>query len=390
MSTSDKSPTRAIITSLLFAAVVALIIFYLFADRSRPLYVVNHTPQAMTVKLQNGFNHELEPNTWVETSISIEPQLISLFQGQDSVGAVELDPTSFTQKDDGILVYNIEAAGIIVWEEIVYSDDPEILETTEGDWRISVGEEIKFFENADYVFEESPDEIFLTSTDGYELQSQLTFLDWKPMEVSDWLAVALDDTPVESTMSYMEKQIQLGHDELFFIENYFDYAESNDEMKRAESIMSNHGWSQKEWIDVSHENNPDDWGIAFNQLEENLAGIAALDSIVVDQRNARLVLAFPLDTTFSFDIQALSGRFSLEELIQQTGDVYSRIYEEEKNTSTIKPLHIEDDAKGHKRNETNGTYGIWGFHLEDLMLSGFSQLRHDDTQYIIAWVYEDY
>lgn len=392
MSSSEKSSSSAIVTGLIFVAIVVAVIFFLFSGKTRALYVVNHTPQTMTLKLPSGVSQELEPNTWAQVEIALELQSIALFEGLDSIGVMEIDPLIHSQKDDGILVYNIQGAGVIVWEEVVYSEDPDILETTEGDWAISVGEEVSFFENADYIFEEGPEEIYITSLEDYEIKSQLTFLDWKPMEVSDWLAVAVEDKddPVGSTMTYMENQIQLGHDDLFFVENYFDYADSNDETERANSSMKSLGWSQGEWIDITHFYDPDAWGIAFDGLEDNFDPIMYLDSVAVDERNAKLVLSFPLDTAFHFDIQSLTGQFTLRDLIHQTHAIYTDVYDEEAATSTISPEEIMDETTGQRRNETNGAYGIWGYRLEDLAISGFSQMRNGETLYVIPWVFDDY
>ena len=388
MSKNKRSSYSGIVAGIVFMAIICLVIFFLFSEKNRALFVVNHTPKTMTIKLASGATQVLDPNTWFEVEIAIEAQSISLYQGSDSVGFVEFDPTSFTQKDDGVLVYNIASAGIVVWEEIVYSEDPEILESTEGDWNISVGEEIIFFSDADYLFEESPEEIYLTALEAFELKSQVTFLDWEPMEVSDWLAIALEEDPVGATLSYMETQIALGHDDIFFIDNYFDYAESNDETERAKASMSNLGWSKSEWINISRLDNPVSWGVLVGGDEESLVPIANLDSVMVDQRNAKLVLAYPLDTTFCFDIHALDNAFSLQDLIEKTRAIYTQVYDEEKSSSTIKTLYIEDEETGYKRNKTNGIYEIWGFHLEDLWLSGFSQITHGETLYIIPWVYE--
>ena len=388
MSKNKRSSFSAITAGFIFLAVVCLI--FLFSEKNRALFVVNHTPKAITIKLASGAMQVLEPNTWAEAEIALEPQSISLYQGSDSIGFVEFDPTNFTQKDDGVLVYNIAGAGVVVWEEIVYSEDPEILENTEGDWNISVAEEIAFFSDADYLFEEGPGEIYLTTLEAFELKSQITFLDWEPMEVSDWLAIALEEDPVGATLSYMETQIALGHDDIFFIDNYFDYAESNDEIERANANMSNLEWSKGEWINISHQHDPDSWGVLLGGAEESLVTIANLDSVMVDQRNAKLVLAYPLDTTFYFDIHALDNTFSLQDLIEKTNVIYTQVYDEEKSSSTIKPIYIEDEENGYRRNKTNGTYKIWGFHLEDLALNGFSQITHGDTLYVIPWVYEKY
>ena len=388
MSKNKRSSYTTFFAGIIFVAIICLVAFFLFSEKTRALFVVNHTPKAVTIKLASGETQALRPNAWLEVKIAIEPQAISLYHGSDSVGFVEFNPTSFASNDDGVLIYNIASAGIVVWEEIVYSEDPEILESTEGDWNISVGEEIIFFSDVDYLFEESPGEIYLTTLEAFEVKSQVAFLNWEPMEVSDWLAVAVEEDPVGATLSYMETQIALGHDDIFFVDNYFDYAESNDETKRANASMSKLEWSNGEWINISHLQSPDSWGVLLEGGEESLVPIANLDSVMIGRRNAKLVLSYPLDTTFCFDIHAPDNVFSLQGLIEKTRAIYSNVYDEEKRSSTIKPLFIEDEEAGYRRNKTNGTYKIWGFHLEDLWLSGFSQITHGETLYIIPWVFE--
>jgi hypothetical protein len=390
MSTSEKSSSKAIITGLVFIGIIALVLLFLFSSKSRSLYVVNHTPTAMTVKLSTNESIDLEPNEWVEADIDQEPQSLSLFQAGDSIKSIELNPQDFSKDDSGVLIYNIEAAGVFVWEEIVYSEDPDIRDTFEGEWRISTDEEIIYFESADYIFEESPEEIYSNSFGDYEVKKELSFLDWAPMEVSDWIAVAVDDSTVDATLKYMEKQIALGHDDPLFVEDYCDYAESNDEQDRVSDILGEFGWSQLPWIYISHSDDDEKWGVPFKNLEENLATVVSPDEIVVEERDARFVINFPLDTTYFFDVQSRDGQFTRADLIQEIGAVYSRIYDQEAETSTIEETRGFDEETGYRRNETNGKYGIYGFHLEDLLVSGFSQLKHGETLYVIPWVYEDY
>lgn len=390
MSSTNNSPLKSILIGLLIVVAVGLIVFNLFSGNGRPLFVVNHTPQTMTVKLANGSNHDLEPNTWVEAEISQEPQSLSLFQAGDSIKSIELNPQDFSKGNGGVLIYNIEAAGVFVWEEIVYSDDLDIRETFEGEWIISTGEDIIYFESADYVFEKSPEEIYSNSFGDYEVKKELSFLDWEPMEVSDWIAVAVEDSTVDLTLRYMEKQIALGHDDPFFVEDYCDYAESNGEHNRASDALIELGWRQLPWIYISHSDDDEKWGVPFKNLEENLTTVISPDSVVVYERNVKLVINFPLDTTYYFDIQARDGQFTRANLIQEIGDVYTRIYDQEGETSTIEETRGFDEETGYRRNETNGKYGIYGFHLEDLTVSGFSQLKHGETLYVIPWIYEDY
>lgn len=85
---------------------------------------------------------------------------------------------------------------------------------------------------------------------------------------------------------------------------------------------------------------------------------------IIAPNTIKINYKYPLSGDFVFEhVSENKKGFSKKELIEIISKQYNHIYEEEKNTSIIKPDYIS-----YNRNRTNGKYGIWGHDLEDLLL----------------------
>jgi hypothetical protein len=71
----------------------------------------------------------------------------------------------------------------------------------------------------------------------------------------------------------------------------------------------------------------------------------------------------------------------LVELISRN---YHFIYQEEEKTAPAKPVPRSKRILGHKRNETNGMYGIWAHDLKDLRLEECKVYRKKDGSIILT------
>ena len=71
----------------------------------------------------------------------------------------------------------------------------------------------------------------------------------------------------------------------------------------------------------------------------------------------------------------------LVELISQN---YHFIYQDEEETVQVKPIPPSKRILGHKRNETNGTYGIWAHDLSDLRLEECKVYRKKDGSILLT------
>lgn len=359
---------------------------------SNELYVVNYTQLAAEVVAQNGEKLQLGPNEHAVFDVDKGVQVMTVKLGELPSTEAVFNPDSLSDGRSGTFFFNLAGAGVLVAEEIIYAEDEAFFDTFEGDWSVSTGEEFAFFEDIDYILEEGPEEIVMPTYADYEVKTQLTGLNWSPDEVYSWLSLVVEDDPVETTMKYMETQISLGYEEIYFIESYFDYATNNEVLEQAEAFMSDYGWSQSDWINLSFTAGASEymWGVSLDESEGDVYLIDDLDEVVIDETNMQLVVSYPLDTTFYFNIQPATDQgFTRGELIGEVIQLYKWIYEEEENTSTIATEAITDEETGELRNTTNGTYGIWGYDRTDLLVSGFSQMRKGDQLYIIPWIYEE-
>lgn len=96
------------------------------------------------------------------------------------------------------------------------------------------------------------------------------------------------------------------------------------------------------------------------------------DTIVIKDTTIKIVFDYPLKQAFVFEfIAADSQGFTRKKLIDTIIKTYYEIYDEEKRTTNVKVDSMEERmAKSFliNRNKTNGTYGIWGHDIDDLVI----------------------
>ncbi len=100
------------------------------------------------------------------------------------------------------------------------------------------------------------------------------------------------------------------------------------------------------------------------QIEiQNLIG---KDEIVVPETSLTVIIDYPLSSNYKFDIISKSG-FTRTQLINEISKHYYQLYNEEEKTASIKTVPRKE-RKIYNRNQTNGTYRIWGHDIGDLVL----------------------
>ncbi len=109
----------------------------------------------------------------------------------------------------------------------------------------------------------------------------------------------------------------------------------------------------------------------INNMEEK-------NKVLIDKHKVTLRIDYPLKDTFEFEIIPADGKsnFTRFSLVNEIFRTYQKIYKEEKETTTLPVETVADRAKrtgkGHpmmlNRASTDGTYGIWGHELSDLVL----------------------
>ena len=119
------------------------------------------------------------------------------------------------------------------------------------------------------------------------------------------------------------------------------------------------------------------FSIAYSEPElQNLIGS---DDMVIMENKAILFIDYPLNNPVEIEISSekLTG-FTRKDLAKQISLSYKLIYKVEEETAEVKTIPIEERKTLRNRNETNGTYGIWGHDIGDLVLSSVV-VRKDDN-----------
>jgi tetratricopeptide (TPR) repeat protein len=78
------------------------------------------------------------------------------------------------------------------------------------------------------------------------------------------------------------------------------------------------------------------------------------------------------------------GSITKKDLVELISRDYHFIYQEEEKTAPVKPVPPSKRILGHKRNETNGTYGIWAHDLRDLRLEECKVYRKKDGSILLT------
>lgn len=116
-------------------------------------------------------------------------------------------------------------------------------------------------------------------------------------------------------------------------------------------------------------------GLRLHEPELALARLDEPEEIVIPFEKATLVIAYPLSTPASVEITApIHQGFTRKELVKTICEEYANVYDAEEGTSAITPELSEQ----RKRNRTDGAYGIWGYDLQDLVLTAIRWTRRPD------------
>ena len=146
-------------TILLIAAVVGLIV--LVIPLNSPTYFVNGLPKDYTVEI-DGDAYVLPAGELVPIPLSNGPHLARVIDGELGIADVEFDVHINPLErfvDRKVYVVNPDTFGYVYWEHIPYSQlsGPEIDELYKTE--LHTDESVFVFEEIDYVFKDSPDEI---------------------------------------------------------------------------------------------------------------------------------------------------------------------------------------------------------------------------------------
>ncbi|WP_299110995.1 hypothetical protein [uncultured Winogradskyella sp.] len=129
------------------------------------------------------------------------------------------------------------------------------------------------------------------------------------------------------------------------------------------------------------------FSIAYTEPELN--NLIDKDKIVLTETKAILIIDYPLKNPVEIEITASDSKgFSRKDLALQISLSYKMIYKIEEESAEIKTIPIEERKTLRNRNETNGTYGIWGHDIGDLVMPAAVIRKNDKGEVIIDLIIE--
>lgn len=124
-------------------------------------------------------------------------------------------------------------------------------------------------------------------------------------------------------------------------------------------------------------------GLRLHEAELALAKLDEPEQIVIPYERATLVIDYPLTTPATVQIHApIPGGFTRAELVRTICEEYANVYDAEEGTAATSTVP-RDERLGKGRNRTDGAYGIWGYDLQDLVLTAVRWTRTADGAIVI-------
>ena len=103
------------------------------------------------------------------------------------------------------------------------------------------------------------------------------------------------------------------------------------------------------------------------------------EQIVIPFERATLIINYPLSTPAEVEITApITQGFTREALVRAICEEYATVYDAEEQSTTATPTVPPDERTRRGRNRTDGAYGIWGYDLQDLVLTAVRWTRQTD------------
>lgn len=120
-------------------------------------------------------------------------------------------------------------------------------------------------------------------------------------------------------------------------------------------------------------------GLRLHEPELALARLGEPEEIVIPYEHAVLVISYPLTVPASIPISAsISHGFTRAELVRAICEEYANVYDAEEGSAHTTTIPIEERGKYRTRNRTDGAYGIWGYDLQDLLVTAARWTRKPD------------
>lgn len=125
-------------------------------------------------------------------------------------------------------------------------------------------------------------------------------------------------------------------------------------------------------------------GLRLHEPDLALAKLHQPEEIVIPYQRATLVIDYPLTTPATIQIAApIAAGFTRAALVETICEEYAHVYEGEEGSAATTTIPRDERTAGRGRNRTDGAYGIWGYDLQDLVLTAIRWTRTPDGTIVI-------
>lgn len=217
------------------ASLLLIPIYIVYGYYHQKVYLINGSMEPITIALGNQ-KVIMNPVSYYMLEMQAGQYHVDV-ETHFNKRELELDISSKISdlaSNDIAYVINPNGAGIISWEEVVYSTNPNL---NAGSYEFHTGEEIKVYRDIDYAFEDPPEEIEIDSHKSQVTKICLSFVDADPMIGSTLLMIYPDGHTQESELNYMESQIRSNYVNEEYMMLYDSLSSAYGNGKRAEKFL---------------------------------------------------------------------------------------------------------------------------------------------------------
>ncbi|WP_298121961.1 hypothetical protein [Flavobacterium sp.] len=120
--------------------------------------------------------------------------------------------------------------------------------------------------------------------------------------------------------------------------------------------------------------------ISIEKTKDEINRLIDADKVVITYSEIILIIDYPLNKPVEFIIKSSGKGFTKKQLVLEISKKYHEIYKVEESSAKTKTIPIEKREGIINRNETDGTYGIWGHDIGDLVLSSAEVYKMEDVK----------
>ena len=137
--------------------------------------------------------------------------------------------------------------------------------------------------------------------------------------------------------------------------------------------------SPSDYEEDNEDNDPNPY-IKISDPDEDIENQLKPDEIVIPMKKIRVVYDYPLTKAVEFEFESDNYKgFTRAHLAKSISNGYKKIYKDEE-----KDVGKTNNIPGiFNRKKSNGRYGIWGHHIEDLVLRQVTQVKDNLFELVV-------